>query len=256
MNTTLKNIAGGALVLMMLAFSYAAFNFAISYAKVIQPTSFRSFNVNAEGKVVAMPDIAQFTFSVINQGGKNIADLQKDNTKKINEIIKFIKSRGVEAKDISTEGYNLEPRYQYYSCKDDSACPPAEIIGYTVTQTVSVKVRDFEKTGDLMSGATQNGANSVSNLSFTIDDPTEVQNQARAQAIERAKTKAKAITKAGGFRLGRLLSIEESGAIPYPSYDLLSMSAKGMGGGEMAVPTIEPGSRDVTINVTLKYEID
>ncbi len=257
MDTNIKNAVGITLVLTMLIFAYAAVNAAKSFSKMIQLSSFRSFNVSAEGKIVAVPDVAQFTFSVITEGGKNIASLQKDNTQKINDAIKFVKSQGVEAKDIKTQSYNLSPRYQYSSCKVGSVCSPAEIVGYTITQTISVKVRDFEKIGDLMSGVTQNGANSVADFSFTIDDPTEVQNQARAQAIAKAKEKAQAVAKAGGFKLGRLLSIEEAntGMPAYSNYELMR-SDIGMGGGGSLTPTIEPGSKDITVDVTLKYEIE
>ena len=60
--------------------------------------------------------MAQFTFNIITEGGKDISKIQKENTDKANKAISFIKSKGVEAKDIKTQNYNLEPRYQYYSC--------------------------------------------------------------------------------------------------------------------------------------------
>ena len=122
-------------------------------------------------------------------------------------------------------------------------------------QTVSVKVRDFGKAGEILSGVAANGANSVSSLSFTIDDPTEVQANARTKAIVKAKAKARDIAKAGGFSVGRLLSLEEGGyAPPIPYY----RKVYGMGGEGDAVqiaPPIEPGSQDVTVTVTLRYEI-
>lgn len=252
MNNRIKNYLGIAAIIVMIIFAIAAWNFVDSYSKSIQPSSFRSFPVSAEGKVTAVPDVAQFTFSVITQGGKEIGKLQKENTEKVNKVIEFVKSNGVEAKDIKTQSYNLKPRYQYYSCpKEGGPCPPPDIVGYTITQAVLVKVRNFDKIGDILSGVIQNGANSVSELSFTIDDRTKLEDQARAEAIEKAKEKAKSIAKAGGFRLGRLLSIEEEGYQPVPIYRALTEAA--VGGAE--APAIEPGSQEITVNVTLKYEI-
>ena len=107
-----------------------------------------------------------------------------------------------------------------------------------------------------MSGIVSNGANQVGQLSFTLDDPSTVQNQARADAIAKAKSEAQAIAQAGGFSLGRLLSIQEGGVYnPSPVYPL------SMGGGSTAQsvappsPTIQPGSQEVDMTETLQYEI-
>lgn len=259
MNEKIKNALGIAISIAVLVFGYALISFVSTYSRSIEPSSFRSFSVTGEGKVTAIPDIAQFTFRVIGEGGKDLDALLKENTEKMNRAIEFVKGKGVEAKDIKTQSYNVEPRYQYYSCPSDrpAPCPPPEIVGYTVTQTVSVKVRDFSKVGEILSGIIQNGANSVSQLSFTIDDPTKVENEARSEAIEKAKEKARAMAQAGGFRIGRLLSISEGGFSPppYPSF----YEEKALSGGATVPsvqPTIEPGSQEVTAKVTLTYEIE
>lgn len=258
MDSKIKNYLGIALIIAVFVFAFGYLNYVNSYSKSIQPSSFRSFSVTGEGKVVAIPDVAQFTFSVIAQGGKDIAVLQKDNTEKINKAIAFLKAQSIEAKDIKTTNYNLEPRYQYYKCDNPGSsvepCPPADIVGYTITQTVSVKIRDFNKIGDVLAGVIDNGANSVSELSFTIDDRTAVENQAKVEAIQKAKAEAEIVAKAGGFSVGRLLSVEE-GYTPYSAY--------GLGGGDSlkvsssaAVPTVEPGSQEITVDVILRYEIE
>lgn len=259
MNNKIKDYLGLAIIAAMIILAYAAVSYTNAFSRSIQPSSFRSFSVSAEGKIVAIPDVAQFSFGVKTEGGKNIADLQKENTKKTNQAIEFIKSNGVEAKDIKTTNYSLEPRYQYYNCSrpENSAtpCPPPDIVGYTVSQTVSVKIRDFKKIGDVIAGIVKNGANEVSSLSFAIDDQTLVQDRARNEAIVKAKAKAASVAKAGGFRLGRLLSIEEGGYSPLYRYDSLAME-KGMGGSEtLPSPAIEPGSQEITTTITLKYEI-
>lgn len=256
MDNKIKTYLGIAIVVAIFLFAVGYLSYVNVYSKSIQPSSYRSFSVSGEGTVTAIPDIAQFTFSVITQGGKDIAALQKENTEKTNKAIEFVKAQNIDAKDVKTTGYNLEPRYQYYDCRYPESsvnpCPPPDIVGYAITQTVSVKIRDFGKIGQVVSGVVENGANSVSSLSFTIDDPTSVENQARKEAIAKARKKAQLVANSGGFRVGRLISIEE-GYQPYYSY--------GMGGGDLAkaesapAPTIEPGSQEVTISVTLRYEI-
>lgn len=257
MDNKLKNYLAMALVLAIFVFAFGYLNYVYTYSKSAEPASYRSFSVSGEGKVTAIPDIANFTFSVITQGGKDISSLQAENTEKANNAIDFLKAQGIEAKDIKTSNYSINPRYQYYDCKEPyssiTPCRSAEIVGYTITQTVSVKIRDFDKIGTVVSGVVDNGANSVSSLSFTIDDPTALEDQAKEQAIAQAREKAKLVAKAGGFDVGKLISIEE-GYVPYYAYGK-GTSDTAMESVSSPVPAIEPGSQEITVNMTLRYEI-
>ncbi len=250
MNKRTKNFLGFAIIVALISFSYAVLSYSSSFSKSIEPSSFRSFTVSSEGESVSVPDVAEFSFTVLTEGGTDIGSLQEENTSKMNKAIKFVKDHEIDEKDIKTEQYNLTPRYQRYNC-EDGPCPPPEIVGYTIKQTVKVKIRDFEKIGEILSGVVDNGANTVSRLSFTIDDPTEVENEAREEAISKAKEKAEAIAEAGGFKLGRLLSIQEGRSGGYQPVYMESAKVA----SDAAVPSIEPGSEEVTVNVTLKYEI-
>ncbi len=264
MNDKIKNSLGAAAVIVLFAFAYAAVSYVKTYSQSVQPSSFRSFTVSGQGKAVAVPDVAQFTFSVITQDGADIVELQRKNTEKVNAIIAFIKSKGIDAKDIKTQNYNILPRYQSYRCPPimegvsplPRPCPPPAIVGYAVNQTVQIKIRDFNKTGEIFSGIAEYGANSVSQLSFTIDDSEKPQNQARAEAIIKAREKAQAIADSADFKLGRLLNISEGGYYPQPSY-FAESAGKGGGfeGPSGPSPTIEPGSQEITVNVALQYEI-
>jgi len=98
------------------------------------------------------------------------------------------------------------------------------------------------------------GVNTVSGPDFTVDDPTELQNQAREDAITEAKNKAKTIAKAGGFRLGKLLSIQEGFYFPRTIQAQLYAKAESYV-GDLESPSIEPGSQEIVVNVTLTYEI-
>jgi len=254
-----KSFFWGVIGLSVLMVALSAWNYASSYADSIQPSSFRSFAVSGEGKVTAVPDIAQISFSVLTEGNKDLGALQSQNTEKMNKVIAFLKGQGVEEKDIKTEQYNISPRYQYYSCPSQTysaqPCPPADIVGSTINQNVEVKIRDFAKIGSVLGGLVENGANTVSQLTFAIDDPTAVEMEARKEAMEKAKVKAEEIAEAGGFNVGRLLSVDENNYYPRP---MMYKEALGMGGVAMdsaATPNIQPGSQEVTVNVVLRYEI-
>jgi uncharacterized protein len=291
MNQTVKNVLGIAAVIVVLALGYSAVSYVGSYGKAIQPSSFRSFSVTGDGKATAIPDVAEFSFQIISQGGTDLAGVQQTNTDKTNKAIEFVKSKGVADKDIKTQYYNVDPRYQTYSCRTTplpiifnslqsnqgapsiaptpgiaqapgsiaQVCPPSTIVGYTITQSVDVKIRDFKTIGDIMSGVVTAGANQVGSLNFTLDDPTSAQDQARAQAIMKAKAKAQAIAQAGGFTVGRLLSVQDGGYNPYTNYNSYAPSAMGMGGAvdkAVPAPSIQPGSQDVNVTVTMQYEIE
>ena len=274
MNTRIKDVLGVAVAVAVLALGWAATRYVDVFSSSIEPGTFRSFSVSGEGKVVIVPDVAQVWFSVVTEGGKDLAALQTKNTEKVNKAIEFVKAQGVKAEDIKTESYSISPRYQSYNCDvrplplmypadgsetsiaypEPTPCPPAEIVGYTINQSVSVKVRDFTKIGDILSGVVSAGANNVNGPSFVVDDPTKARNDAREEAIKKAQQIAREISSAAGFGLGRLLGIDEGG---YPIY---YDKAFGRGGAVMETaaapaPTIEPGSQDVTVTVNLRYEI-
>lgn len=265
----IKNLIGVSIIIVLLVFSYAAVVYVGTYSRSVEPGSYRSFSVAGEGKVVVVPDVASFTFSLITQGGKDLGKLQRENTERVNRASAFIKSEGIEDQDVKAENYSVEPRYQYFNCnpvilresggEGARPCPPPEIVGYTISKTVSVKVRekDFSKIGGLLSGVVSAGANSVSQLSFTVDDPTKLENEARGKAIAQAQEKAGMIAKAGGFGVGRLISIQEGGGYyPQPMYRALEAKVAFDGAGVAPTPAVEPGSQDVIVNVTLVYEIE
>lgn len=244
----------GVAIGLILAISAAYYTFYFS--KSIQPAAYRSFTVTGEGKINAVPDIATFSFSIVTEGGMDVSSLQKENVDKVNAAIAYIKDNGVEAKDIQTRDYSLNPRYQYTPCDSSRPCPPAEVIGYTISQTVSVKIRELAKAGALLSGVVNVGATNVSQLSFTIDEPTKLQNEARIEALADARTKAEEIAKSSGFQLGKILSIDDGGSYPTPMpyYGGIGMKTDAAVSSAPA-PTIEPGSQDIIVNVSVRYEI-
>ena len=257
MNNTIKNALGIAGVVLMSVAVIALLGITNSIKKSADSQT-PSFSVSGEGEVVAVPDVAEFSFSAITEGDDELASLQEENTSKVNSAIEYLKENGVADEDIQTASYNVNPRYTYFPCvregSNGDSCPPPEISGYTISQNVSVKVRDLDNTGSLLGGVVENGANSVSQLRFTIDDPEELRAQAREEAFEKAKQKAESLAKSGGFKLGRLLSVNESSSgspMPMPYY-ATEDRAVGSGG---AAPKVEPGSQDVKVTVSLTYEI-
>lgn len=221
----------------------AAFWFVYEYSKTITPQ--RTFSVTGEGKEIVIPNIAEIRIGLISEG-KDLVKLQKENSEKFNRVINFLKSQGIEEKDIKTENYSITPKYRYDKV--------TEIVGYTINQSLSVKIRDLKKVVEILSGAVQNGANNIYGPNFTIDDEKVYLDKAREKAIKEAKEKAEKIAKAAGFRLGKIVNIIESSGYLQPPYPLI-LKEMGVGGESNIPPQIEPGSQEIKISVTITYEI-
>lgn len=209
------------------------------------PLTQYTITIEGEGKVVAAPDVAVVSLGV-QSDAKTVKAAQGDNSQKMNDIVKAVKDIGVKDADIQTTNYNIYPKYSYN--KDTGI---SDIVGYTVSQSVTVKVRDLDKVGGILFKAGELGANQVGGVQFTVDNPENLKTQAREKAIDNARTKANVLFDKLGLRPGRIVSFSEfSGGTP-PIY---LEKAYGIGGGAPA-PSIETGSLDVVVNVSLTFEI-
>lgn len=214
--------------------------------------SARTITVSAEGKAIVTPDMAQSSFSVVSRG-INPEQLTDSNNQKMTAVIEFLKSQGMDGKDIKTTGYNLSPDYRY-----DPATQRNFITGYTLTQTVTVKMRDLGKVAKIIGGLTPLGVNQIGNISFSADDPEKFLTDAKNDAFLKAQEKAVSMAKKSGTALGRVLNVGEYRATPY-------YGGVGLGGGaaygvasaeKVAAPTIEPGTYEISDQVTITYELN
>ena len=226
-------------------------NDAKEYRYIGKPTDILdTISIAGEGKVTAIPDIATIDVGVMTEA-KEVSVAQKQNTEKMNAITKKVKDQGVEDKDIQTTNYQIYPQYDYYPNGRQ------QLRGYQVTQSARIKIRDLSKSGAILSLAGEAGANQVSGVSFTIDDPEALKQQAREKALDNARQKAKSLADHAGVKLGKIVSFSESdnGSPPYPIY--ARAEALGVGGGLDAMPSpkVESGSLDIQVNVDVSYEI-
>lgn len=209
----------------------------------------RTISVDGEGKITAKPDIALVSLSVVNQGFK-VPDVTKEGNTKMNSVIESIKKLGVESKDITSTQYNLYPQYAYPENKSP------QITGYSLTQEIQIKVRDLNKVDEVLDAGTTAGANQIGQLTFDIDDASKIKNEARGKAFSAAREKAEAMASAAGVKLGRVVTFSEGYMNPYPPmYANYAMDMAKSEAGSVA-PTIEPGSKELAINVSVTYEIE
>jgi hypothetical protein len=249
-------LIGAMAVIALIAYTYST----VKQARYLYqgPTT---ISVVGEGEVFAKPDVAAFSFSVESKEA-DATSAQDKAAETMDEILAYLKDEGVEEKDIKTEYYNFSPRYEYPDVCTAWNCPPRndepKLIGYQVTQSVSVKVRDMEQAGKLVAGVGDKGAMNVSGVSFTIDDEESLKAEAREKAIADAKEKAEVLAANLGTRIVRMTGFsEEGGGYPMPyGYGGADMMKAEMDAVESSRPAALPaGENTVTSRVNISYEI-
>ncbi len=244
---------GNRIFLLPLVAIFTFFTLLFVYTKLFGPIPFyvnsvntqksTTFDVTGEGKVSLKPDIATITVG-IQAPGTSVKAAQDQINVSINKVSSAIKQLGVKDADIQTTNYNINPEYDYTNGQ--------KIKGYTASTNLFVKVRQVDKVNQVIDTATSNGANQVGGINFDIDDKSKVENEARQKAVLDAKKKAEDAAKIAGFKLGKIVNYSENNPnSPIPFYSARAMDVKAEG----APTQVEPGSTDVTVTVTLSYDI-
>ena len=218
--------------------------------------AYHSISVSGVGEAVSVPDVATFSFTV-SIDALTVSDAQGQVTEKMDSILSGLEALGIEEKDIKTTDYSVWPKYTFEPTICLSTfCPPSRQVpdGYTASHHISVKVRKTGEAGKALALVGEKGATGLSSISFTVDDPDKIIDEARTEAIKDAKDKAKRLSKELGVRLVRVVSFyDNTGGGPIPYY------AEGLSGdivkSSSLAPTIPTGENKVTVNVTMVYEI-
>lgn len=208
--------------------------------------------ISGSGTVYAKADIANIEIGFKTGTKKTASEATVENSEKMNKIVAAVKKLGIEDKDIKTTNYTLNPMYNWTQAKGQ------ELVGYEASQNVSLKIRDLSKIGDVIARTTEQGANQVGSIAFTIDDEYALKNQAREEAIKKAKEKAEMIAAQTGIKLGKIKGFYES-ASPVISPLMYSNVRKEAAYDEVsesiAVPEIQSGQNEIRAEVTLTYEV-
>lgn len=212
----------------------------------VQTTKTDLFHAQGMGKVSGVPNTALLSFSV-NKTALTVANAQDQTNRTVANIIDALKKLGIDAKDIKTTNYSVNPQYDNYNQNT--------IIGYGVSQDLELKVQPIDKANKAIDAATANGATNVYAGAYTFDDATlkQLQQKAREQAVQDAKAKAASLAQAAGIHLGRIVDVAEDNAYPQPiRYNTLMGAAKT---ADSQPTNITPGQNEITSNVTLSYEV-
>ncbi|MBW6422930.1 SIMPL domain-containing protein [Rhizobium sp. XQZ8] len=207
-------------------------------------------NVAGEGDASVAPDMAVLTLAVV-RNGKTAADALSANSAAMNEVLPALKSGGIAERDIQTSNFSIYPQYRHNEPKNGVMEPP-QIVGYEVSNTLTLRVRDLEKLGAIIDQSVKLGVNQGGQIVFTNDDPSKTMAEARKAAVADALARAKTLTEAAGVKLGRILEISENASRSMPPQPMMRMSmAKDM---EATPVASGENTYNVTVNVTFALE--
>jgi len=213
-----------------------------------------TITVNGSGEALAIPDTATFSFTVMETADTTEA-AQNLATEKSNKAVDFLKQNGVEDRDIKTSGYNTYPKYDYgrictaFDCPESSA---PRIIGYEVSQSFDIKVRQQEEAGKFLTELGKIGVSNISSLSFVIDDTDALYDDAREDAINKAKEKAEKLAKQLGVRLDDIVSFGEDQPNNFGYGGVAEMKTLS---ADSVAPVLPQGENTYTSNVWITYSI-
>lgn len=204
--------------------------------------------VSGEGEATVAPDLAILTLSVMREAKTARAALDANNDA-MAAVIAAMKSAGIKDRDLQTAGIQINPRYNYTNKPDGSQ--EAELVAYQVTNTLSVRVRDVDKTGEILDKAVSLGVNQGGGITFTNDNPAATVTEARKKAVANAVAKAKTLAEAAGVSLGRVLEITDQNIAPTP----MPINAKAFDAAAGAAAPVQAGENSYNVQVTVTFEL-
>lgn len=222
---------------------------SVSSAQVPPPPS-RAINVVGEGTASLAPDMAVINLAVTQMEETAQAALAKNNDA-VRAVLDALKADGVAERDIQTGELSIFPRYSDRQPTPQNSNPQPVIVGYQVTNSVTVRVRDLPKLGGLIDKSVKLGVNQGGQITFTNQDPKEAYQEARRKAVASAMEKAKTLAEAAGVNLGPVISISETNLQPLAPAPMMRMA---MAKEADSVP-VSGGENTYSVSVELRFDI-
>lgn len=210
------------------------------------PAGVQIVSVSGHGEVSVAPDTASISMGV-DVTKPTLAEAQTQATAQMTAVIATLKAAGIASEDIQTTSFNVDLLYDTSRHGD-----PNQITGFEITNQLDVTVRDTAKLGQLLDDAVKAGANTVSGISFYVDDQTAPASEARRLAVEDARTKAEELATAAGLTLGPVITITEGTQAPViPMFEAPDVAMAKAG----APVPVEAGSTTVAVDVSIAFEL-
>ncbi|MBX3576639.1 MAG: SIMPL domain-containing protein [Rhizobiaceae bacterium] len=203
--------------------------------------------VVGEGEATVAPDLALLSLTVMREAA-TAREAMTANNEAMAAVIAALKQFGIADRDLQTAGIQIYPRYDYTNKPDGTQ--ESRLVAYQVSNTLSVRVRDLSKTGEVLDAAVSLGVNQGGSITFGNDDPSAVVTEARKKAVADARAKATTLAEAAGIQLGKILEMSE---LTY-SQPPMPIEAKAFDAAAPAVP-VQAGENAYRVQVNITYEI-
>jgi uncharacterized protein YggE len=203
----------------------------------------RTLSVVGQGSATAPPDMATFETAVVTQAA-TAAEALAANNEASRAVLEILKQAQIADKDVQTSRFDISPVYRTNREGQDP-----KISGYQVTNQVTVVVRSLASLGQVLDAVVKSGSNQVQGIRFDIDNKTGVLNQARNRAVQDARARADLLAQAAGVHVGKVLTIQETGAAGPPPMPMMRMAM-----AESAVP-VATGEQELSASVSIMYEL-
>lgn len=211
----------------------------------------RLISVSGQGEAYGTPDQATISAGVVSEGTTAQAALAQNSTA-MTQVIDGLKKLGVEEKHIQTSNFSVSPKYPPYVPNQPEQ--PRRIIGYEVSNTVTVLVKDLAKMGPMLDQIIQLGANSVGGINFSISDTKTLMKRARETAVADAKMRAETYAAAAGVKVGKVIQIsEQSAVVPVPVAYRMSADVAPV---PAPPPPIAAGQQEINTTVSIVFAIE
>lgn len=207
-------------------------------------------SLSADGTVSVVPDTATVSLGVVAQADTAGAAMTA-NTAAMTKTFESLKAAGIAERDIATSNFSVDPIMVYPEPQPDGTQESPRVTGYRVSNLVTVRIRDVAKTGGLLDAVVKVGANQINGISFSVADEAAALDRARADAMKQVIARASLYAKAGGFTLGRIMSISE---VPSQSVYPRPMLMKAADSAMEAAP-IAAGEQRLQVTVNVSWEI-
>ena len=208
----------------------------------------RIMSLTGHGEVRAVPDLAVVSMGVLSSADTARKALDA-NTKAMTELMATLSAANIGSKDIATSNFTVSPRYDY---GQNNGQPP-KLVGYDVSNNVTVTVHKLEAIGGILDKAVSSGSNQINGISFSISKPEAAMDEARKLAVQDARHKAELYAAATSTTLGNVIAIAEGGPVYQPPMQV-QMSARKMSAEAANVP-ISQGEQVLSIDVNMSWEI-
>lgn len=220
--------------------------------EVMAPAKPATMTLSATASVDAVPDMAILSTGVVTQAATARAALSA-NTKAMTELMGVLEKDGIAKKDIQTSNFRVKPQYAHTKEKDAQGyTKPAKIVGYQVSNTVGIRVRDLDKLGAVLDQLVSAGSNTIGNISFSVSDSSALENDARKKAMQDVLAKARLYADAANVCLARITSITEGGGSVAPK--LMTTRALPMAAEAAPVP-VAAGEVSYSKTVNVSWEL-